>query len=53
MLQDNRKSALHLLCENETVSEEALKTLLQTKPEVNSVDEVYSVIKLRVMKDTA
>ncbi|CAI5741783.1 unnamed protein product [Hyaloperonospora brassicae] len=36
---DNRKSALHLLCENETVSEEALKTLLQSKPEVNSVDE--------------
>ena len=43
--QDSQKSALHLLCENEAVSDEALRTLLKSKPEVNSVDEVHKAQK--------
>ncbi|POM76291.1 Hypothetical protein PHPALM_6480 [Phytophthora palmivora] len=36
---DNKKSALHFLCENEAVSVDALEALLKAKPDVNFVDE--------------
>ncbi|RLN60795.1 hypothetical protein BBJ29_006565, partial [Phytophthora kernoviae] len=36
---DNKKTPLHFLCENEAVSEDALKALLQAKPGVDAMDE--------------
>lgn len=35
---DNKKSALHLLCENEAVTKDALDALLKAKPNANLVD---------------
>ncbi|GMF19546.1 unnamed protein product [Phytophthora lilii] len=42
MLQDNKKTPLHFLCENEAVSADALEAILKAKPDVNAVDEFQS-----------
>ncbi|KAE9040857.1 hypothetical protein PR003_g4782 [Phytophthora rubi] len=36
---DNKKSPLHLLCENEAVSVDALEAILKAKPDTSAVDE--------------
>ncbi|RLN95116.1 hypothetical protein BBJ28_00000100 [Nothophytophthora sp. Chile5] len=38
-LQDNKKTPLHLLCENDAASEDALEALLTARPDTDAVDE--------------
>lgn len=39
-LQDSKKTALHLLCENDACSTAALEAMLSARADVNAVDEV-------------
>jgi hypothetical protein len=41
--QDSKKTPLHLLCENEAWSADAIDALLKARADVKAVDEVYAL----------